>query len=103
MPYQQTATRCVVRLRCLRGLSATTRAQCQALRAEAGYVALYSTTAQTHSSLSRSSKPNSKYASLPKQGGAKEDAIRRLRYNGSTTGACWGVVKRGERSAEKYV
>src|SRR5262245_26660342 len=36
MPYKQTATQCVVRLLALRGLSAGTLAQCQALRAEAG-------------------------------------------------------------------
>jgi putative transposase len=36
MPYQQTVTQCVVRLVASRGLSAATRAQSQALRAEAG-------------------------------------------------------------------
>jgi putative transposase len=36
MPYKQTATHCVVRLIALRGLASATRAQCQALRAEAG-------------------------------------------------------------------
>jgi putative transposase len=36
MPYKQTATQCVVRLIALRGLASATRAQCQALRAEAG-------------------------------------------------------------------
>ena len=36
MPYKQTATQCLVRLVALRGLSAATLAQCQALRAEAG-------------------------------------------------------------------
>ena len=36
MPYKQTGTRCVVRLAALRGLSASTLAQCQALRLEAG-------------------------------------------------------------------
>jgi putative transposase len=36
MPYKQTATPCIVRLVTLRGLSAATRTQCQALRAEAG-------------------------------------------------------------------
>jgi putative transposase len=36
MPYTQTRTSCVVRLVPLRGLSPATRAQCQALRAEAG-------------------------------------------------------------------
>lgn len=36
MPYKQTTTRCVVRLLALRGLSAATLSQCQALRAEAG-------------------------------------------------------------------
>src|SRR5262252_5040152 len=36
MPYQQTATQCLVRLVALRGLSPATLAQCQALRAEAG-------------------------------------------------------------------
>ena len=38
MPYKQTATPCVVRLVALRGLSPAMRAQCQALRAEAGRV-----------------------------------------------------------------
>jgi putative transposase len=36
MPYRQMSTQCVVRLIALRHLSPTTRAQCQALRAEAG-------------------------------------------------------------------
>jgi putative transposase len=36
MPYKQTASQCVVRLLALRGLSAATLAQCQALRKEAG-------------------------------------------------------------------
>jgi putative transposase len=36
MPYKQTDTECVVRLVALRGCSAATWAQCQALRAEAG-------------------------------------------------------------------
>jgi putative transposase len=36
MPYQQTATQCIVRLVMLRGLHPATRAQCQALRQEAG-------------------------------------------------------------------
>jgi putative transposase len=36
MPYKQTATQCVVRLVALRDLSPATRAQCQALRVEAG-------------------------------------------------------------------
>ena len=36
MPYKQTATQCIVRLVVLRGLACATRAQCQALRAEAG-------------------------------------------------------------------
>ncbi len=36
MPYKQTSTRCVVRLVALRDLSASTLAQCQALRQEAG-------------------------------------------------------------------
>jgi len=36
MPYKQTATHCVVRLVALCGLASATRAQCQALRAEAG-------------------------------------------------------------------
>jgi putative transposase len=36
MPYKHTSTQCVVRLVALRGLSASTLAQCQALRAEAG-------------------------------------------------------------------
>ena len=36
MPYQQTATQCVVRLVALRGLSPARLAQCQAVRAEAG-------------------------------------------------------------------
>jgi putative transposase len=36
MPYKQTTTACVVRLVRLRGLSATTLARCQTLRAEAG-------------------------------------------------------------------
>jgi putative transposase len=36
MPYKQTSTSCVVRLTSLRGLSPATRAQCQALRQEAG-------------------------------------------------------------------
>jgi hypothetical protein len=36
MPYQQTATPCVVRLVALRGLSPARLAQCQAVRAEAG-------------------------------------------------------------------
>jgi hypothetical protein len=34
MPYQQTATQCLVRLVVLRGLSVATLAQCQALRAD---------------------------------------------------------------------
>ncbi len=36
MPYRQALTQCVVRLSALRGLSASTLAQCQAVRAEAG-------------------------------------------------------------------
>ena len=36
MPYKQTATHCIVRLVVLRGLASATRAQCQAVRAEAG-------------------------------------------------------------------
>jgi len=36
MPDKQTSTQCVVRLVTLRGLAASTLAQCQALRAEAG-------------------------------------------------------------------
>jgi putative transposase len=36
MPYKQTATHCIVRLVVLRSLAPATRAQCQALRAEAG-------------------------------------------------------------------
>jgi hypothetical protein len=36
MPDKQTSTQCVVRLVALRGLSAATRAQCQAVRQEAG-------------------------------------------------------------------
>jgi hypothetical protein len=36
MPYKQTSSRCVVRLVALRDLSASTLAQCQALRQEAG-------------------------------------------------------------------
>jgi putative transposase len=36
MPDKQVSTDCIVRLVALRGLSAATRAQCQALRAEAG-------------------------------------------------------------------
>ena len=36
MLYQQTATQCLVRIIALQGLSPATRAQCQALRAEAG-------------------------------------------------------------------
>jgi putative transposase len=36
MPYKQTATQCIVRLVVLRGLDSATRAQCQALRKEAG-------------------------------------------------------------------
>ncbi len=38
MPYKQTATHCIVRRVVLRGLASATRAQCQALRAEAGRV-----------------------------------------------------------------
>src|SRR5215831_4877457 len=38
MPYQQTATQCLVRLVALRGLAPATLVQCQALRAEAGRV-----------------------------------------------------------------
>src|SRR5215471_2351460 len=38
MPYKQTSTQCTVRLVALRGLSPAQRSQCQALRAEAGYL-----------------------------------------------------------------
>ena len=36
MPYKQTTTPCIVRLVALRGLASAIRAQCQAVRAEAG-------------------------------------------------------------------
>ncbi len=36
MPYKQTTTPCIVHLVALRGLDSATRAQCQALRKEAG-------------------------------------------------------------------